>query len=371
MYNIASTLLALVFIVSFHSSDLQAQEYNLQKVQEWTDKEDLLGSPLGYRYLARYKNVEVYSSDNEMVLSKKLKGNEKVYSSPKGHFWGAATFVDRSAQLLKVTEFSLYTPAGKLLYTLKDPGALKFILNDNAANIVGIAGTEGLPQTTLKFYDESGNHIRDLEFANYLGGEFSADGNLFFALSADSGLYAISPKGEAVYNINVGKPYAIGNDGRLIMACNSGNLELYFQKNMTNSASLALDDPWAVMLSADNRLALVMSQKKALCYSIPELEILWEYELGDARDHFNSCDYSPELGLFAFGIALDNGPDYSFTDRYTEGRAEIVSPDGEILGSGSVSYNSWSTGFPLVRFGNPDNSLWVITHYSLFKVPLN
>jgi len=371
MCNMARTFLALVFILSFHSLSLQAEDYNIQKVQEWTDKVDLLGSPLGYRYLAKYKNVKVYSSDNEMILSKRLKGNQKVYSSPKGRFWGAATFVDRSAQLLKVTAFSLYTPAGKLLYTLKDPGALKFILNDKGSNIVGIAGTEGLPQTTLKFYDEYGTHVHDLDFANYLGGEFSADGNLFFALSADSGLHALSPNGETVYRVDVGKPYAVGNDGRLIMTCDRGNIELYFQKNMTNSVALALDDPIAVMLSADNKLALVMSQKKALCYSIPELEILWEHELSDARDHFNSCDYSPELGLFAFGIALDNGPDFSFTDRYTEGRAEILSAEGEILGRGSVSYSSWSNGFPLVRFGNPDNCLWVITHYSLFKMPLN
>lgn len=134
---------------------------------------------------------------------------------------------------------------------------------------------------------------------------------------------------------------------------------------------LGLDDPIDVMLSADNKTALAMSQKKAICYSIPELEVLWEYELTDAADQFNSCDYSPDLGLFAFGIALDNGPDYSFTDRYTEGRAEILSDGGKILGRASISYGSWSNGFPLVRFANPDNSLWVITHYSLFKVPLN
>lgn len=370
MFKTFGLLIALFSIVP-QLSKTQDIDYILDDVQNWADKAQFLGSPDGYRYIAQYKKVQVFSPNSDLLLTRSLKGNQKVFASPNGHYWGAATFIDRSATLLSVTDFVLYDPSGKMLYKLKDPGVLRFILNDKAADMVGIAGTEGLPLTTLKFYDESGSVKKELDITNYLGGEFCPDGNLFFALSADSGLYSFNPDGEKAFRINVGRHYAVSRDGRLVLACDRGKLLLYYNDNMTNSVHIPLSDPRAIMISDDARLALVMSRDKLICFQLPELNILWEYSSADPQYHFNSCDFHPQKRLFALGIAIDNGPDFSFSDRFNSGRVEVISYEGQKIGAAEVFYDSWSNGFPKVCFSDQGDSIWVLTHYDLFRLPLN
>ncbi|HEQ99688.1 MAG TPA: hypothetical protein ENO22_10145 [candidate division Zixibacteria bacterium] len=349
---------------------LHARQYELEKVKTWPSRANLMGSPDGYMYITQYKKVEVYSPPSNRILDKRIKGNEKVFTSPGGNYWAASEFVDRSADQYRVIGLSMFTPEGENLYSIDDPGALKFILNDNSPRMVGIEGTEGLPETELYFYDESGNITGTYKLTNYLDGRFCRDGSLFFAYSADSGLYAFSPSGDLYYRLNSGRNFALNQNGRLVLASNGGHLNLYYQTSKTNSAELNTSKIREIIISDDNTRAVVMSDDNAVCYSIPDLKPLWQYNPVSSYHHLSSCDYDSETGRTAIGIAVDSGSDYPFSERYNTGKVVIVDPAGEIMGSVDVSYTSWSKGFPKVQFASEGETLWVISHYDLFRIAL-
>ncbi|NIP42322.1 MAG: hypothetical protein GWO41_04950 [candidate division Zixibacteria bacterium] len=347
---------------------LNARQFEVEKVKTWPSRANMMGSPDAYMYITQYKKVEIFSSPSNRILNKRIKGNEKVFTSPEGNYWAASEFVDRSANQYRVIGLSLYAADGKNLYSIEDPPDLKFILNDRSPHMVGIEGTEGLPETNLNFYDESGRIVGTHKLTHYLDGRFCGDGSLFFAYSADSGLYVFSPDGDLHYRLSSGRNYAVNRNGKLVLASNGGNLNLYFQTTTTSSTSLNTSKIRNIIISDDNSRAIVMSDDNAICLSIPDLEPVWQYNPVSSYHHLSSCDYDTETGRTAIGIAIDSGPDYPFSERYNTGKVLILDPEGEIMGSADVSYSSWSKGFPEVEFSENGRTLWVISHHDLFKI---
>ena len=362
--------LPILTIFLLITGSLHAREYQVEKVKSWPSRANLMGSPDGYMYITQYKRVTGYSSPSNRILNTRIKGNEKVFTSPGGNFWAASEFVDRSATQYRVIRLSMYTPQGKGLYSIDDPNALKFILNDSSAHMVGIEGTEGLPETILNFYSSSGSLDGTYKLTHFLGGKFCGDGSLFFAYSADSGLYVFNPSGEMQYKLNSGRNFAASNDGRLVLASNGGHLHLYYHNSMTSFAEVKTSKIREIILSDDNTKAVVMSDDHAVCYSIPDLKPIWQYNPLHESHHLSSCDYNDKTGRTGFGIAIDSGSDFPFSERYNTGKVVIIDSEGKTLGSADVSYSSWSKGFPRVQFSEAGNILWIISHYDLFKIAL-
>jgi hypothetical protein len=347
---------------------LNARQYEVEKVKTWPSRANMMGSPGGYMYITQYKKVEIFSSPSNRILNKRIKGNEKVFTSAEGNYWITSEFIDRSADQYRVIGLSMYAADGKSLYSIENPPDLKFILNDKSPHMVGIEGTEGLPETNLNFYDESGIVAGSYKLTNYLDGRFCRDGSLFFAYSADSGLYIFSPDGDPQYRLNSGRYFAVNENGRLVLASNGGHLNLYFQTTTTSSTRLNTSKIRDIIISDDNSRAIVMSDDNAVCLSIPDLEPLWQYNPASSYHHLSSCDFDTQTGRTAIGIAIDSGPDYPFSERYNTGEVLILDPGGEIMGSADVSYSSWSKGFPEVQFSGDGRTLWVISHHDLFKI---
>ena len=364
-------LLTILLCSTCLLADAFAQkEFNSVEVRKWRENANYLGSPSGFSYLAEYRKVSVYSSTQDRVLYRRMKGNQKVFSSKMGSYWGAATIIDRSTSRIEVTRFSMYEPSGKHLYTLENPDVLGFILSDRAPSLVGIEGSEGLPETRMRFFSEQGEHKKDIIFKDFMGGSFCADGSRFFALSVDSGLYAYNPEGDLEYNIPCGIMHTVSNDGMLVLSYDQNRLNLYYQSSLTNSTEFEIESPHQLLIASDKRSAVVMNTSRAVCFSLPEMYILWEYRSEDSSEALNTVAYDPVKKLYAFGTSLDNGPEHSFSDRYTRGRAIVLDSNGAKLGTAPVTFSSWSKGFPKVKFSDSDDILWVICHFRLFKVPL-
>jgi hypothetical protein len=370
MKTMSKILLVCSVIIAISVSSLIADEFTLEKIIEWPEKTNQYGSPGDYIYLANASSVQVFTSDSVRILKRKLKRFQKMYSSPSGLYWGVAKRSEKSGLAPVVSEFSVYAPSGGLIYTIKNPAAMIFILSDKASNIVGVAGTEGLPETQLRFFNESGDFTSEYTISNYLGGKFCPDGTVFFAHSADSGLYVFKPDGSLIHRLQIGRYYASSRDGKLVVALTQGKIELFYQSSRTSFTAMETIEPVQILLSDDNKYTLLLTEKKAVCYSLPKLDISWEYTLDNSSEYFSSCDYSPEAGKFAVGVAIDNGPDHSFTERFTNGRVEIINLDGEISGWGQLVFVSWSKGFPRVEFSYPGTACWVIGHNDIHKVPI-
>jgi len=361
-------IISLIIIGSITATALNAEELKLEMTINWQEKTNQYGSPNNYIYLASYNKVQVLTSDSTKVLSRKMKSYQKMYSSPSGKYWGIARRSEKSGLAPTVTEFLVYAPSGSLIYKINKPAALKFILSDLAPNIVGVAGTEGLPETQLRFFDENGIFTNEHTISNYLGGEFSRDGHSFLAHSADSGLYVFNSSGSLQYRFQIGRNFASSNDGRLIVTINHGKIELYYKTSLTSSAQTSISNPSAILISENKKYALVYTENKAVCYSLPQLDVLWEYVPDESGEQINSCDFNGDAGKFVFGIAIDNGPDHSFTDRFTAGIVEIVDLNGQSGGRGSLIFASWTKGYPRVEFSDSGNSFWVISHHDIYKV---
>ncbi len=366
----AAIAILIGFLILFYTplQGQQASEISIEPVKEWKTNVNLYGSPSGYSYFARYRHIDVFDSDQNEVLSRRMKGNEKVYASPMGNFWGAASLIDRTAGAYTVTKFTVYNHEGKSLYTINQPDVLKFVLNDASSNIVGVRGTEGLPVNALKFYDNSGKFLRERTITNYTSGFFAAEGNLYFAHSTDSGMYVFNNAGEEQYRIWCGRNFDVSEDGRVIVALTGSNLELFFLKNKTNFKTVDFGAPRQILISDDSRSVLVMTKDQAICYGIPELEELWRHKVDNVNHQFSSCDHDSRSGLYAFGIAIDGGADMPFGDRFNQGRVELLDQNGKLVRFGSLEYDSWSRGFPRVIFSQDGNPLWILSHYGLFRM---
>jgi hypothetical protein len=349
---------------------ISAQQFAVEKAFTWSDRANQLGSPTGHFYISQYRKVEAYSSDLSRIFSMRIKGNERVFSSPQGNYWATAEFIDQSATELRVKDFSMYTAEGKKLYSISDPGVLRFVLNDTAPHVVGVEGTEGLPETSLLFFDENGSVAGKQKITNYLLGKFCGNGSLFFALSADSGLYAFDMHGNPVYRLSSGRYFDVSSDCNLILASNGGALNLYYQTILTNTARANVSKIKNIILADDKTSALVMTETSVTAYRIPDLSVLWVYQLPGSNERLSSCSYHPEQNRIALGISIDSGPDYSFSDRFNTGRIEVLDTTGQRISWGDVSYNSWSKGFPKVELSDDGKILWGISHHDLYKIPL-
>lgn len=350
---------------------LHAQELMVDKAFSWPSRANQLGSPTEHFYITQYRKVEAYTPALNRVFSLRIKGNERVFSSPRGNYWATAEFIDQSATELRVKDFSMYNFKGKRLYSIADPGVLRFVLNDTAPHMVGVAGTEGLPETSLLFYDENGKQVGKRNITNYLLGKYCGNGSLFFALSADSGLYAFNTQGQPVYRLSSGRYFDVSSDCNLILASNGGTINLYYQTLLTNSVPADVSKIKNIILADDKQSAAVMSENEITAYSIPDLSVLWVYKLPNSNERISSCSYHPEQNRVALGISIDSGSDYSFSDRFNTGRFEVLDSTGQKIGWGDVSYSSWSKGFPKVELSDDGKILWGISHHDLFKIPLN
>jgi len=358
-------LAILLFLLG--NAIVHAQGLLLEQVMVWPENADFLGSPAGYAYLAQFKKVEVFSSQLLPVFSSQLKGNQKIFASQNGAYWGQATFDDHSSTSLRVTEFSLHEPSGHRIYTLKNPNALRFVISDRPAPLVGVHGTEGLPETDLRFYDAAGKAIADFRMTNYMGARFSRDGRYLFASSLDSGLYVFDSDGKVCRRLRVGKIYGSSDDGEWVLTQYGSLIELHNLEKRIGSIAALETGPRKIIISADKKTGLLIYDRAAICYSLPDLQLRWSFRPENDTERISSGDLSARGDLFAFGIALDNGPDFPFTERFTKGRIVVLDSAGTLTAEGLVTYATWSSGFPEVKFTSDGRQLWVVTNEGLYR----
>jgi len=358
----------LTFILTITS---RAAEIEPEKIQVWPEHTNFYGSPNNYYYIASINSLNGYSQSALPVLSRKLKGSIKIFSSPHGNYWAAGIFEDKMTVDYKLTSVNVYTPSGNKLYSVKNPKALKFVFNDRNSAMVGIDGVEGLPQADLVFYDENGQETGTYSLTEFTGGAYCASAEYFLAHSAENGLYVFTPGGELLYNFLISPYYGVSPDGCSVLSVDGGRMNFHNRDAYTSSINTEIVAPKSIRFAPDNKSALILTKRQIYCYSLPDLRQLWEYACNNKSESFSSLSVSPDSRYVAVGITIDSGPDYSLYDRYNTGRVEVLDSAGSKLVEGNLEYTSWSAGYPKVEFSSDSRKVWILAHYELFQLILN
>ena len=359
---------ALIFILTITS---RAAEIEAEKIQVWPEHTNFYGSPYNFYYIASVNSLNGYSQSALPVLSRKLRGSTKIFSSPQGNYWAVGKFEDKMTVDFKMTSVDVHTPSGTILYSVKNPKALKFVFNDKNPAMVGIDGIQGMPHANMIFYNENGQETGTYSMTEFSGGAYCTSAEYFLAHSALSGLYVFTVKGELLYNFLISPYYGVSEDGLSVLSIDGGRMNFHTRDTRINSINTEIASPKSIHFAPDNKSVLILTTSQIYCFSLPDLTQLWEYTCGSKNESLSSLAVSPDSRYVAVGITIDSGPGYSVYDRYNTGRVEILDSFGSKLYEGNLEYTSWSAGYPKVEFSSDSRKVWVLAHYELFQLILN
>lgn len=341
-----------------------------EKIQVWPEHTNVYGSPDGYYYIASVNSLKGYSQAAMPILTHKLNWTTKIFASPKGNYWASGKFDDEITVDYDLTQVDVYTPSGTKLYTLKNPDALKFVLNDRSPAMVGVNGVEGLPEAGLTFYDDKGQELTTYKLTQYTGAAFSANADYFLAHSADSGLYVFTPRGELEYRFLISPYYGVSENGLTVVSIDGSRMNSHFRDSRAGSVPTSIVAPKAVRITPDSKHVIVMDKQKVYCFNLTDLSPVWEYALEKSNESFSTISISPDSHYIALGIMIDSGPGYSIYDRYNTGRVEVLDSAGQKIAWGDLEYSSWSAGYPKVEFSSDNKKVWILSHFELFQLDI-
>jgi hypothetical protein len=304
------------------------------------------GSPSGCFYFLKRSGFEVHRFGQNTTLEQTLNPNQKLISSENGNFFALITYSSFSPTALHVTEVRLFNYTGQLVWGRRDPGCNSFILSDKAPIAVGIAGAEGLPETSLLFFGASGDEVGGARVDNFSNGRFSDDGAFFFAISGGAGLVKFTSGGKELYRYSDCNRYGIGRDGAMVALLKDASLAIYSGQRMLWSLGIPELTAREVRFSSDNRLAAILLTRRLQLLDLDSLRVIWEYALPDSDFQFFHFDTDSSFTYFA--CSTNNSTDAP-ERRNTRGQAILLDSDGRPVWQTEMNYADWSVKYPEVK----------------------
>jgi outer membrane protein assembly factor BamB len=257
-----------------------------------------------------------------------------------------------------VTEIRVYSCTGQLIWGLRDPGCSSFILSDESSIAVGIAGAEGLPESTLLFFGTSGAQVGSAKVDNFSSGRFSEDGEFFFAISNGKGLIKFTTSGKEVFRYSDCNRYSVSRDGELVAIYKDSLLNIYREQTLLTAREipeLAIRD---VRFSFDNRFAAILLTQRLQLLELDSTRLVWEYSLPDSGYQFFHFDSDSSFTYFA--CSTNNSTDAP-ERRNTRGQALLIDANGKPVWQTDLSYAEWSVKYPEVKIDLPARILTLLT----------
>jgi hypothetical protein len=325
---------------------------------EMQDYRRIWGSPSGCFYFLKQGGFEVRQYAQNKTVAQSLSSSQKLISSDRGSFFALITYSTFSPTELRVTEMRLYRCTGEFIWGVKDPGCTSFILSDESAIAVGIAGAEGLAESALIFFGSTGNEVGAAKVDNFSSGRFSDDGEFFFAISGGKGLIKFTTTGKEVQRYADCKRYSVSRDGEIVAIYKDSSVSIYKGATLQTSmpvSELAVRD---VRFSANNRYAAILKTQQLLLYDVDSLQPVWEYSLPDSGYQFFHFDSDSSFNYFA--CSTNNSTDTP-ERRNTRGQALLIGSDGKLVWQTDMTYVEWSVKYPEVKIDLPARILTLLT----------
>ena len=225
-------------------------------------------APAGQAVSAEKRKLQFYDQAGKVTATRELQGNESVtFPVGGGNVIGIMRYHDNSPSTLTPVTFDLSDFSGKQLYRIENPKFSSVVISPTGTAIVGLDGVEGLPQSTLHFFDQGGKEVASLSVEYYQGGQFSGDGSLFVFATAKDGVLAYTAAGKASAGFGQGSVFDLSADGRTVVIWHQGTLRLYVDGK--RRASVSTDEQIrALAVSTQGRHFGWASPQRAVVYAV-------------------------------------------------------------------------------------------------------
>ena len=325
---------------------------------EMQDYRRIWGSPSGCFYFLRQSSFEVRQFAQNKTVEQALSPNQKLISSDKGNYFAQLTYSSFSPTSLRVTEIRVYSCTGQLIWGLRDPGCSSFILSDESSIAVGIAGAEGLPESSLLFFGTSGTQVGTAKVDNFSSGRFSEDGEFFFAISSGKGLIKFTTSGKEVFRYSDCNRYSVSRDGELVAIYKDSLLNIYSEQKLVTTRAIPELTVRDVRFSFDDRFAAILLTQRLQLFDLDSSRLVWEYSLPDSGYQFFHFDSDSNFTYFA--CSTNNSTDAP-ERRNTRGQALLIDANGKLVWQTELSYAEWSVKYPEVKIDLPARILTLLT----------
>jgi hypothetical protein len=341
---IFTTIIAIVPEIPDATEITRLREISFGKASQWAvfDSGDHTRLESG--------RVKFYSADGKVRRSFDLRGKEHLVSPLLSEAMGLLLYADRQPMTLKVVRFDLYDHTGRRKLRLDKPKFASAIVAASGTAICGIDGAEGLPTSTLRFYDGSGKVTGTLPVEHFEGGAFSRDGSVFLFETAAEGLRVATLAGKIRHSLGAAEKWAASADGGVVVTYYGEQLRFLRDGNLLGALRWpeSRGRVRALAVSPDGRHAAVAAAGHAAVYSIDSLKYLWEIAAESAAWNFRSIDLTNGATLTAMGSEFDPGAES--TGRHSRTRCRVYDGSGTLLYTHEREPESWGAMFPQVRF---------------------
>jgi hypothetical protein len=325
---------------------------------EMQDYRRIWGSPSGCFYFLKQGSFEVRQFGQNKTVEQSLNSNQKLISSDKGNYFAQLTYSSFSPTSLRMTEIRVFSCTGQLIWSQKDPGCSSFILSDESSIAVGIAGAEGLPESSLLFFGTSGIQVGSAKVDNFSSGRFSEDGEFFFAISGGKGLVKFTTSGKEVFRYGDCNRYSVSRDGELVAIYKDSLLNIYRGETLLATRGFPESAVRDVRFSFDGRFAATLLTRQLQLFDLDSSRLVWEYSLPDSGYQFFHFDSDSSFTYFA--CSTNNSMDAP-ERRNTLGQALLIDGDGKPVWRTEMSYADWSVKYPEVKIDLPARILTLLT----------
>lgn len=340
-------------------------------VSEYTvpvdDNDRIMGS-LRDNFLVYNRGYMVlYNNMGKRLFDRKIKLATSPTMSANGKHIGLVTYAGSGPSEFKTVRLEMLDPNGKVLWTLKEPVANRFILADNGG-IYGIEGVEGMSPTRIHLYDRYGDRNSIIPVNNYHGLTISPSGGRLLVDRALDGLEIYDTLGNLLAALPTAKFYRFDRDERYLATFFDGVLRIYqdLKEVLTiTSSEIDLED-MALDIKADR--AVLLAPKRLEVFELTTKKKLWEFPLLEEEKSFTSLDLSEDGQRIACGVDINLGTGVVKGKRHVEGYVYLFPIGGQTLSLRKVTYSRWGIGLPRVVFAGGGGAVMMETRENVEKL---
>ncbi len=296
--------------------------------------------------------------------------DQSLALSDDGSAYGVTTHRHGAADFAPTATFTLRSATGDQIWSIGETEDVAYAISSQR-RVVGLSlNINTARRNRIHFYGPDGRMLRDAAVPYGLGGRFSAQGNVFFAPSAQDVLYAFDADGRSLWTMQGVRLFASTPDGSVVAATGEGHLKLI--ENGQLRASLDLGDLLVRRIAiapAGDRIAIA-GKHEVRVYRTRGLVQLWRAESGDPALAITSVDIADHGRWTAVGVARDLGPEAGLNQRHPDGEVRVYDADGAQRHQASLAFDVWNIFSPTAVLAEDGASMTITTRRAVYRADL-
>ncbi|MBM3317717.1 MAG: hypothetical protein FJY75_07675 [Candidatus Eisenbacteria bacterium] len=334
--------------------------------------EDLLQvvpRPDGGLGVLRQAGVGRLAPNGAWLAAETAEPGQTLHLGDDGDLVGVVTHRAGAADFAPTARFELRDARGRLLWSLGETEDVGYSISVRGA-VVGKSLNINAPErNALHFYGRGGTLAAEAVVPHLLGGRFSADGGLYFAQSASTGLIAFDAGGAELWRRDGVRLFDATPDGRLTVAVHGERLELLDSGRPVARADLTGLLVRRVAIAPDGARIAVAGREELRVYD-GNLRPLWRDSLRDQGLAFTSVDLAAGDGWLLAGLARDLGPRVAVEERHPDGVVRAYDARGALRHEARLAFDAWNIFTPTAILDDTGKTLTITTRRAVYRTTL-